>query len=394
MTNEEYVRLHRHDDVSALSLQGHPEGVDTLWCLRQIEGTQIAERKLPEWAETAGLWFPPRLSMEQCSGELAATYKRRIVERLLPEEERTSLTDLTGGFGVDFCHVTPLFRRATYVERQPELCALARHNFPLLGLSDAHIVCAEAEAVVGECEGTLLLDPSRRNAAGRRTVALTDCTPDATHIQHLWHRASLVLLKLSPMLDTAQTLRSLNDVTEVHAVGVDGECKELLLVVRPARSAGDVVYHCVNLPASESLACTEEERRQPADILSGAPREGDLLFEPSASVLKVACHDALARRHDMRKLHPLSHLYILPHPNGQTAALGRTFRIETCAGFGKESLRRMADGLGQANIAVRNFPSTVAQLRHRLRLREGGDIHLFATTLSDGRHAILRCHRA
>ena len=43
--------------------------------------------------------------------------------------------------------------------------------------------------------------------------------------------------------------------------------------------------------------------------------------------------------------------------------------------------------------AVRNFPATVAELRKRLHLTEGGDTYLFASTLNDGRKVIIRCEK-
>ncbi|MBP5629270.1 MAG: hypothetical protein J6X27_05445, partial [Bacteroidaceae bacterium] len=138
MTNEEYIDKHSNDDVRKLALSHIPDGVDALWCMQQIEGRQLAKKKLPLWTQTRGLWFPPKLAMEQCSSEPAAQYKRTIAERLLPDkDQRTMLIDLTGGFGVDFSFLAPIFERAVYVEQQPILCKIAEHNFPLLGLHNA-----------------------------------------------------------------------------------------------------------------------------------------------------------------------------------------------------------------------------------------------------------------
>lgn len=130
MDNSEYILAHRTDDVRALALRSADAGVDKSFCLRQIEAWQTARTKLPRWAATDGILFPPRLNMEQCSSQLTAEYKARLVERLLPEE-RGSLTDLTGGFGVDFSFLAPLFRNAVYVERNSDLCEMAQHNLPL-----------------------------------------------------------------------------------------------------------------------------------------------------------------------------------------------------------------------------------------------------------------------
>ena len=53
----------------------------------------------------------------------------------------------------------------------------------------------------------------------------------------------------------------------------------------------------------------------------------------------------------------------------------------------------MLKNIPKANLAVRNFPETVVVLRKRLRLKEGGDTYLFATTLNDGRRVMIRCRK-
>ena len=142
-----FVEEHLSDDVSRLALSlAHTADLRSQLVLRQIEGLQTLHRKIPSLAAVKGLMLPPRLSMEQCSGEAAALYKRRLVERILPHA--ASMADLTGGFGVDFSFMAPLFKKAFYVERQAELVALARHNMPLLGIGNAEFLGAEAEAAL------------------------------------------------------------------------------------------------------------------------------------------------------------------------------------------------------------------------------------------------------
>ena len=227
MDNSEYILAHRTDDVRALALRSADAGVDKSFCLRQIEAWQTARTKLPRWAATDGILFPPRLNMEQCSSQLTAEYKARLVERLLPEE-RGSLTDLTGGFGVDFSFLAPLFRNAVYVERNSDLCEMAQHNLPLLGAGHARVECAQAEDFLDGAgqQDLIFLDPARRDDAGRKVVALSDCSPDVAALSPaLLSRSRVVMVKLSPMLDIGQALLSLHAVREVHTVSVDGECR-------------------------------------------------------------------------------------------------------------------------------------------------------------------------
>ncbi len=397
MTNQEYISLHRHDDVRQLALRRMPQGVDAVWCLQQIEGWQLARLKLPLWADNEGLWFPPRLSMEQCSSQPTAEYKARVVERLLPSAgERTSMADLTGGYGVDFSFMAPLFGHALYVERSEALCDIARHNFKVLGLDNAEVICGESNEESGwlrQDHSLIYLDPARRDGAGRKTVALADCTPDVTRLLPLCLSCSRhVMVKLSPMHDISEALRLLPSVAEVHVVSVRGECKELLLVCGTEK--GGVSYHCVNVSDGEmTFVCDESERQQKTAVASVEMVRPDVfLCEPNASVLKAGVQDALACRHGLLKLHPMSNLFVgeqLPE-----AFPGRSFRIMDCSDFNKKNLARLLDGIGQANITIRNVPSTVAALRKRLKLREGGDTYLFATTLADGSHVLVRCVKA
>lgn len=388
MTAEEYIALHREEDVRMLALGRVPDGVDFVYCLQQIEGWQLARKKLPKWASLEGIRFPVRLSMEQCSSEATAMYKRAVVERLLPLG-RKRMADMTGGFGIDFSYMAESFDEALYVEHQESLCQIARHNFPLLGLCNAEVRCAKGESLLDGDEhySLLYLDPARRDGAGRKVVGLEDCTPDITVLHDkLLDKADAVMVKLSPMLDIRLAQRQLTGVREVHVVSVDGECKELLLVM--SKNAQRVVFYCANIIGTGTHVFATEDNH-PTPVI--CEKVGAYLYEPNASILKAGVQDALCERMGVEKLHPFSNLFtsdvlVEGFP-------GRAFRIEGQSDFGKRSLRAILSSLQKANLTVRNFPTTVADLRKKWKLREGGDDYLFATTLSDGSHALFLCKK-
>ncbi len=406
MTNEDYIRAHREEDVRRLALGRVPEGVDRKWCLQQIEGWQLARRKLPQWAATEGVWYPIRLSMEQCSSELTARYKRELVERLLPEGQRGAMTDLTGGLGVDFAQMAPLFDEATYVEILPELRRLAEHNMPLLmesmrngenekmGRTELRFASPDIFSLLTLHFSLIYLDPARRDGAGRKTVGIEDCTPNLMEMQdELLSRAQWVVVKLSPMLDITEALRQLRNVAEVHVMSVKGECKELLFVMTPEANP-QLAIHCVNLGTDEDAVIMrygENERMRKPEGMSPSLNY-QFLYEPNASVLKAGVQDVLGERYEVRKLHPQSHLFVgdrwIPH------FPGRGFRIVESSDFSKNGLKSLLSGLRQANLTIRNFPTPVVQLRRQLRLAEGGDAYLFATTQGDGTHVLIRCEKA
>ena len=385
MTNEDFIVQNRDADVRALALSKVPDGVDLHFCLQQITGLQAMRKKVPSIAQKKGIIFPQKLSLEQCSSEQTALYKRQLTERLLPMK-RTKMVDLTGGFGIDFSFLARLFEQADYVERDVQLCETARHNFPLIDLQHAKIHNSSSEEFLDETGDFdfIYLDPSRRDSAGRKVIALNDCSPDIESLKDkLLGHAPLVMIKLSPMLEIKDAIRRLPEVHEVHVVSVDGECKEVLLVL--ARQGEGVTFHCVNIAARTQLFCSDnlDSKLEIATWLE------HYLYEPNASILKAGVQNALCQAHDVKKLHPFSHLFISAHFIEDFP--GRTFTIEDSYNFSKKDIKRLQADVDQCNLTVRNFPATVAELRKRLKLREGGDVYLFATTLGDDSHVLLRC---
>lgn len=400
----DFIHSHVQEDVRQLALRSLPEGVDRPVALQQIAGRQLALRKFPSLAARAELWYPPHLNLEQCSSEATALYKRHLVERLGGD----SLYDLTGGFGIDFMTLAPGFSRAVYVEQNKDLCQLAQHNFPLLSCSHAEIVCGRAEQVlqqmpIASAEAIVIfIDPARRDSAGRKVCLIEDCTPDVCALQdQLRLYARYTLIKLSPMLDLTAALRALRCIEEVHVVSVAGECKELLLVMgREEHPADEVSISCVDLipqdeePESRTFTFTfAEESAIVMDAYFSFSERGEsvgpfYLYEPNASIMKAGAFKTIAKRLGVQKLAPSTHLYasniLLPQ------FPGRCWEVLDFSTFSKRDLRRLLADIEAADLTVRGFPASVATLRKQLRLREGGDAHLMATTQSDGTKLLLR----
>ena len=383
-----FIEENARADVRSLALQAkkYPQ-VDMAMAVVQIAGRQIAEAKVPSWYHTEGLLYPKHLSMEQCSSEATAIYKAGLVEG-------DSFADLTGGFGIDCSFLSRKFKQADYVERQAELCELAKHNFPLLGLSigvhneDGVEYLKQMQPV--DC---LFLDPARRDGHGGKTVAIADCEPDVSALEDLLvEKAKKVMVKLSPMLDLSLALKHLKYVREVHIVSVNNECKELLLILQKESASSDITIHCehiVNASEHQSFSFTQEQERTSDCPL--ATEVGAYLYEPNASILKAGAYRSLTQTYACKKLHASSHLYtseqfIADFP-------GRRFRVEAVSGFGKKELKEFLQGMEKANLTIRNFPSSVADLRKRLKLKEGGEDYVFATTLADESKVIIKCRK-
>ena len=381
---EEYARA----DVRSLALQAKKyPGVDMAMAVVQIAGRQIAEAKIPSWYQVEGLLYPKHLSMEQCSSEATALYKMGLVEG-------ETFADLTGGFGIDCSFLSRKFKQADYVERQAELCELAGHNFPLLGLNigvhneDGVDYLKRMQPV--DC---LYLDPARRDGHGGKTVAISDCEPDVSALEELLvEKAKTVMVKLSPMLDLSLALKSLKHVQEVHIVSVNNECKELLLLLQKGAVSSDIKIHCehiVNSCEHQHYAFTLLEEHTSECPLAEAV--GAYLYEPNASILKAGAYRSLTQAYPVEKLHASSHLYTSAHFIENFP--GRRFKVEAVSGFGKKELKEFMQGMEKANLTIRNFPSSVAELRKRLKLKEGGEDYLFATTLADESKVLVKCRK-
>lgn len=402
----DFIAAHASDDVRLLALKGAPEGVDMPFALNQIAGRQTARRKLPSWSGLDGIVYPPRLSMEQCSGESAAAYKASVSRRLLPQGG--TLTDLTGGFGVDFSFLSKVFNRAVYVERQEHLCDVMRHNAAVLGLTHATVVCGDGVEYLRSMPPVSLIyiDPARRSATGERTFAISDCTPDVSQLcQLLVSKAEYVMVKLSPMLDWRKAVADMNGrVSEVHIVSEGGECKELLLVLT-ASCRGVERLCCVNNGVAftvEAGSSSETASFSPVTRGVGMTKAAVFdvkaaalpplyLYEPDASVMKAGCFRAIEERFGVCPVSPNSHLFLSQAPVSDFP--GRGFVVEKASTMNKKELHHTLEGITQANITVRNFPTSVAELRRKLHLSDGGTTYIFATTLADSTHILLVCQR-
>ena len=494
MTTAEFIQEYREKDTRQLALRSarFPD-VDMPYALDQIKGWQTARRKLPTWAACDGIVYPPHLSMEQCSSEPTAQYKLNLAmewscriessefrvessEEGVESSERevesselrvensegevnnfssgqpatlnsqlstlnchaSSMTDLTGGFGVDFSFTSCAFASATYVERNAQLCHMVEHNLPLLGIDNAKVVCADAVDYLStlDMQTMIFLDPARRDQHGAKTVMLADCTPDVVQLlPQLLKKSRFTMLKLSPMLDWHKAVEDLQGtVREVHIVSVGGECKELLLVLseeieselkvfcadleaggsgEAGLSGGSSSSSCSGLSSEPSFPRTPSSPSAPshprtpslsASLFVYAPgslrpapnsklktQNSKFLHEPNASIMKAGCFDELAAAYGVSPVSRNSHLFLSAEP--VDGFPGRSFSIERVTTLNKRELRQALAGIEKANIATRNFPLSVAELRKRLKLKDGGDVYIFATTTAEDEHLLLISHK-
>ncbi|WP_250309745.1 SAM-dependent methyltransferase [Gardnerella sp. Marseille-Q2328] len=386
-------------------------GIDVPFAINQIAGKQIALQKLPKWASCEEIIYPAHISMEQCSSQATAQYKANIAQKLLSElhEENTSstLVDLTGGFGVDCTIMSEVFDSAICIEQQTELSSIAQHNMKSLGLS--HVACYNnnsLDALNHISNVTMIyVDPARRNTQGARTYAIEDCTPDVLALKgSMLAKAQIVMIKLSPMLDWHKTVSDFGgNVSQVHIVAHNNECKELLLII-DAHIHNQLSIHCVNdnqrttikafydtvtkQVSTRAAQSSDNTAAEQSNDLRNWQQWAQYVYEPNAAVMKAGCFEYLEEQYKIQEIGPNSHVCIARDYYADFP--GKVWKIESTCSMNKRDIKQTLGDLTHANIVTRNFPMPAEVLKKRLHLQDGGNIRLIATTDSNKDHVIIR----
>ncbi len=403
---KDFILSHREDDVRELALKAskYPE-IDLPWALNQISGWQKSKSKLPLWAQNEDIVYPNSLSVEQSSSENTARYKVKIALKLLKETQSrktaissnsSTLVDLTGGLGVDFSFLAECFSHSIYVERNESLCKIAKHNFEVLALKSFKIINSRAEEFLSSFNKATLIyvDPSRRDKNGNRTYLISSCSPNLIELMpQLIEKSEYVMVKLSPMLDYHKAISDFGPyVGQVHIVSFFGECKELLLILSRHYNGLEKVY-CSSDETMFSYSPKGLTAKETGDesINSSIAFKDSYLYEPNSSIMKAGCFDLLSFRFKVRQISKNSHLFL--SEDFLKEFPGRRFKVIDIISMNQRDIKSKLSDLSSANIAVRNFPLTAKQLKNRLKLKDGGDTYIFATTLKDSSHVLFRCEK-
>ncbi|MCF2659383.1 SAM-dependent methyltransferase [Parabacteroides distasonis] len=386
-----FIQAHLSDDPDRLLLSAsrYPE-IDMPFVVAQITARRQIKEKLPTWYQQEQLLFPAKIAAEQCSSEQTALYKQQLVTK------EDTLCDLTGGLGIDSYYFSRRVKQVYYIERFPSYCEVARANMATLGARNVVVLEGDSTQWLDQLPAidVFYVDPARRGEGNKRMFALSDCEPDLTQLlPRLLAKAPRVIAKLSPMADLRQTLALLPTTQAIHILSVKNECKELLFVIGREPRESAVPIHCVHLTkqaaSDECFVCSLEAEQQATSHLATTLRR--YLYEPNASVLKAGAFKQVACQFPVEKLQVSSHLYTSDHYLDRFP--GRRFEVDEVIPFHSKSCKQLAGQSLQANVTTRNFPLTVEALRKKCRIREGGDIYLFATTGPKEEKLLIRTHK-
>lgn len=368
-----------------LVLKGSPfSGIAIKEIVAQIQAKRKAEKKLPTWFESQNVIYPPLVNLAQSSSETAANYKAKLVSG-------KTLIDITGGFGVDDFYFSKKVEKVIHCEQNASLSKLAEHNFHVLSIrKNCKFIQGDGISYLknlDEKADWIYADPGRRDDLGGKVFRLENCQPDILqHLSLLKAKAEKILLKTSPLLDIKQGIQQLKSVEEIHIVAIKNDVKELLWILGERNNA-EIPIKTVNIEQQETQEFSgflSEEESATANYASPL----SYLYEPNAAILKSGFFKKVAKDFSLFKLAPNSHLYTSEE---RINFPGRRFKVLETLPFHNKTIKKT--GLKKANITTRNFPLTVAQLRKKINIQDGGTDYLFFTQDSGNEKLILWCRK-
>ncbi len=386
----DYVKRHANDDIRQLMLKDEPGlAFDKAMAVTQIECRQRARNKIPQLLAHDGYVFAKPICAEQCTHERVAMLHASLFA------DTDTVLDMTMGQGVDSHYISQKAKKVTAIEQDAAIAYAGKLNAATLG-NGVTVVEADSAKWLEDSELTfdaIFIDPARRSAGGKRLFGLADCQPDVTGLLELIKRhTGRLVIKASPMIDVTQGIRDLEPwVTDVWAVSVRNECKELLFDLSFGHETQNQRLHAVNLPAdgtAQHIVVSTGQSASPCRY--EPPAAGGYLLEPNASIMKIAAHNAVAAQFGVAKVAPNSHLYVSAGPVADFP--GRAFAVDEVVPWSSHAAKALARQHRQLNVAVRNFRLTADALKKKLKVSDGGDCYAFATT-SAGVQVIALCHK-
>tara|TARA_R110002167_G_scaffold187802_2_gene389146 strand:- start:155 stop:1333 length:1179 start_codon:yes stop_codon:yes gene_type:complete len=371
------------DIMSVLLKKPFFEGISNAELAQQIEARKRCSKKLPTWYATSLIYYPDKRNVEQTSSEKTAAYKAQLVSG-------DTMIDLSGGFGVDTFYFSQKMAHVVHCEIDKELSGIAAHNFTVLGASNIACIAADGLEYLKQEESRYdwaYVDPSRRNEAKGKVFKLSDCSPNILdHIVDIFNKTDKLLVKTAPLLDLSIGIAEFPSVKEIHIVAIDNEVKELLWVLEKDYS-GDIDLKSINLGKGNmqifNFTPLMEKEAEPNYAL---PMK--ILYEPNAAIMKSGAFKLVGNRFQLHKLAPNSHLYTSEMPVNFP---GRVFKIDKWIPYHKKTLRKLR--IDKANITARNFPESVASIRMKNRIRDGGDLYLFFTKTDGEKPIVVFCSK-
>lgn len=380
---QEFINSNLKSDITKLILKGSPfTSASIQEVAQQIEAKNKCEKKLPTWFNSKNIYYPNKLNIEQTSSEITAKYKATLVAG-------KSLIDITGGFGVDAYYFSQKKLAITHCEISENLSKIVTHNLTQLNTLNISTYIGDGIQYLKNNTSNydwIYTDPSRRNDAKGKVFLLEDCLPNIPeNLDFLFTKTTNILIKASPILDIKSAVNELKFVKEIHIVSIENEVKELLFILEKNYNKS-VSIKTINFKktANQNFNFILGEA-----IFANYSPPKKYIYEPNTAILKAGAFQEISVQLNVDKLHLHSHLYtsekLINFP-------GRSFKIKHVVSYNKKEISKLILSK-KANITTRNFPETVAQIRKKTNLKEGGNNYLFFTTDLNSKHIVIICEK-
>ncbi len=380
---QDFITKNLNTEITKLVLKGSPfKEVSIQQIAKQITSKNKCKKKLPTWFNTKNIYYPDKLNIEQTSSEITAKYKSKLVKG-------ENIIDLTGGFGVDCFAFSKTNKQVTHCEINESLSLKAKYNFQKLKIDNIITIIGNGIDYLKNNNknfSTIYIDPSRRDSVKKRVFLLADCTPNLPdNLALLFNYSNIILVKTAPLLDVKAAINELGFVKEVHVVAVNNDVKEVLYLLEKDFN-DEINYKTINFVKGGNQLFDFKIKSEEA----GYSLPKSFLYEPNSAILKSGAFNEISALLKVDKLHKHSHLYtsdvLINFP-------GRIFSIIKVIKYNAKKIKAVLR-IEKANITIRNFPETVAQIRKKTKLKDGGVNYLFFTTNIDEEKVVVVCKKA
>lgn len=382
---QDYIKANRQLDPAAMAFKKSPFAeVSSSELAAQIDGWQRAYKKLPTWAYSSNIYYPDKINLEQCSSEHTALVKQSLIRK------GCKIVDVTGGFSVDSCYLAQEAQIVVHCELNEKLSQIVKHNAQQLGVANLVPLHTDGVKFVQDQEDNsidyIYIDPSRRvNHA--KVFLLEDCEPNIVALQDMFFQKSrYILCKLSPLMDINSALQKLKHVKLLYVISLDGDCKELLFL-QDRTFEGETKITAIRLSADQlqNISFTQQEEKTTL-VKTSTPLK--YLYDPDVAVTKAGAFKSVAKAFSLFKLHTHTHLYT--SDTLESDFLGRIFQIENVYTLGEF---KKLNTFGKANVATKNFPIKVDEVRKKFKIKDGGSDFLYFVTDYADNHIVIHCSK-
>lgn len=378
---QQFITDNLNSDSSKLLFKGSPfDTVSIQELVTQIVSKKKSEKKLPTWFATENIYYPPKVNIEQTSSEVTANYKASLISG-------DSVIDITGGYGVDCLSFAKKTKKVTHCELNTNLSTIVNNNYQQLKINNIRTISGNGIEFLKNTKENfdwIYIDPSRRDNSNKKVFLLKDCLPDVpANLELLFSKSNNILVKNSPILDISKTIEELCFVKEIHIIAITNEVKELLFVLEK-NYADSIEIKTVNLSKNNTQLFDFQHLTKNTSTYS-EPKK--YIYEPNSAILKSGGFHEVSHQFNINKLHQHSHLYT---SNELIEFPGRRFIVEQISSYNKKEIQKCLKE-NKANITTRNFPETVAQIRKKTKIKDGGTQYLFFTTVNNDNLKVLIC---